>query len=272
MSVNHAGASLIGYTKKEVSTLSLFVIHQTNALARVGGWNFDIANQKISRTAVTREIHGVAPDYEPDLNCVLNFYKEGESRNKISAAINEGKSYNLQLEIINSQGVALWVRALGNAEFEDGKLKRLYGALQDIDNYKQTEIALKQSIETQDELNKVLIEQLDKVIQQDKTIEKIREFKFLADSIPQIVWTSRPDGNLDYYNQHWFDYTGMTLEQTLGWDWEPILHPDDLENCVKVWTESLTSGKPYQVECRFKRASDGTWVGHCPCGTTPEKL
>jgi PAS domain S-box-containing protein len=76
------------------------------------------------------------------------------------------------------------------------------------------------------------------------------------------VWTSNPDGNLDYYNQHWFDYTGMTLEQTKGWGWEPVLHPDDLKNCVERWTQAVKTGRPYEVEYRFKRAMDGEYRWH----------
>lgn len=52
------------------------------------------------------------------------------------------------------------------------------------------------------------------------------------------------------------------MEETLGWGWEPVLHPDDLENCIKVWTESFTTGKAYEVEYRFKRASDGIYRWH----------
>jgi two-component system, sensor histidine kinase and response regulator len=89
-----------------------------------------------------------------------------------------------------------------------------------------------------------------------------RRFRFLSDRIPQIIWTSQPDGKLDYYNQRWFDYTGMTLEQTQGWGWEPVLHPDDLQNCIDRWTCSLTTGCDYEVEYRFRRASDGTYRWH----------
>lgn len=46
----------------------------------------------------------------------------------------------------------------------------------------------------------------------------------LADAIPQIVWTANPDGAIDYYNQHWVDYTGLSIEETLGWGWGPVLH------------------------------------------------
>ena len=88
------------------------------------------------------------------------------------------------------------------------------------------------------------------------------QYRFLADSMPQIVWTSTPDGNLNYYNQRWFDYTGMTLEETLGWGWQPVLHPDDLQRCIDRWTHSITTGAPYEVEYRFKRASDGVFRWH----------
>jgi PAS domain-containing protein len=58
-------------------------------------------------------------------------------------------------------------------------------------------------------------------------IEEVeRRLRFLSDRIPQIIWTSQPDGRLDYYNQRWFDYTGLSLEQSQGWAWESVLHPD----------------------------------------------
>ena len=87
-------------------------------------------------------------------------------------------------------------------------------------------------------------------------------FRQLADAMPQIVWTSRPDGWLDYYNQRWFDYTGMTLEQAEGWTLESVVHPDDLQHCIDAWNESLRTGTTYENEFRFKRASDGAYRWH----------
>ncbi|MBA2396949.1 MAG: CHASE3 domain-containing protein [Ktedonobacteraceae bacterium] len=98
--------------------------------------------------------------------------------------------------------------------------------------------------------------------QQHKLQHSEQNFRSLADALPQIVWTANPDGNLDYYNQKWFDYTGMTLEQTQSWGWEPVLHPDDLQKCVDVWTQAFTTGESYQTEYRFKRASDGMYRWH----------
>jgi two-component system, sensor histidine kinase and response regulator len=87
-------------------------------------------------------------------------------------------------------------------------------------------------------------------------------YRFLADTMPQIVWTARPDGNLDYYNRRWFDYTGMTIEQTKDWGWKHAVHPDDLQNCVERWTQAFTTDSEYEVEYRFKRALDGSYRWH----------
>jgi PAS domain S-box-containing protein len=88
------------------------------------------------------------------------------------------------------------------------------------------------------------------------------EFRFLTESLPQIVWTARADGWLEYFNQRWFDYTGIMPEQTQGWGWAPALHPDDLQNCISVWSHSVATGDPLEIEYRFRRASDDTYRWH----------
>lgn len=117
------------------------MLQQTNEVAKVGGWEFDLVKQKIHWFKVTREIHEVDPDFEPELDKALLFYKE-ESRPVITEALEEamkdGKSWDLELEIVTAKGNERWIRTLGNAEIEDGKTKRLYGTFQDItDSYKQ---------------------------------------------------------------------------------------------------------------------------------------
>jgi PAS domain S-box-containing protein len=86
-----------------------------------------------------------------------------------------------------------------------------------------------------------------------------QRYRFLADAIPLIIWTARPDGSLDYYNKTWFDYTGLTLSQTEDWGWRVVIHPDDLERCVSTWTRSFTTGVDFYIEYRFKRGADGSY-------------
>ncbi|MCM3873941.1 MAG: response regulator [Pyrinomonadaceae bacterium] len=87
-------------------------------------------------------------------------------------------------------------------------------------------------------------------------------FRQLANAMPQIVFTANPDGGIDYYNQRWFDYTGMTLAETQGWGWKPVLHPDDLDQCLDLWMESVRTGERYEVKYRFKNALDGSYRWH----------
>ncbi len=107
---------------------------------------------------------------------------------------------------------------------------------------------------------------IEQELKEAKVAAALREgeqrYTFLADTVPQIVWTARPDGGLDYYNKAWFDYTGLTFEQTRDWGWKPVLHPDDLQQCVDLWTHAFTTGENYEVEYRFKRASDGAYRWH----------
>lgn len=84
-------------------------------------------------------------------------------------------------------------------------------------------------------------------------------FRVLADTMPQIVWITRPDGYVEYFNKHWFDYTGLTSAQAYGEGWSCIVHPDDRQRTIDRWAHSLSTGEFYEVEYRFRRASDGEY-------------
>jgi PAS domain S-box-containing protein len=92
--------------------------------------------------------------------------------------------------------------------------------------------------------------------------ESERRYRALADAMPQIVWTARADGYLDYYNRRWFEYTGLSFEQTQGWGFQAALHPSDLERAVRAWATCVQTGEPYLVEYRFRRAADGQYRWH----------
>lgn len=100
-------------------------------------------------------------------------------------------------------------------------------------------------------------------VQARKIIEESEaKYRILADAMPNVVWTAEPDGNVNFFNKKWCDYTGYSLEDTSGWDWEKVIHPDDLQNCLEHWTNSLRSGEEYEVEYRWLRHSDNTYRWH----------
>jgi len=88
-----------------------------------------------------------------------------------------------------------------------------------------------------------------------------KRYRHLADAIPQIIWTARPDGAVDYFNQQWHAYTGLTFEQCEGWKWKRVIHPEDLQGLLQQWREALQVGRRFENECRLRQA-DGTFRWH----------
>lgn len=82
-------------------------------------------------------------------------------------------------------------------------------------------------------------------------LESDAEFQFMADSMPQQVWTARHDGTLDYVNKRVADNFGVTTEKVLGEGWITFIHPEDLDDCIKKWKHSLLTGELYEVEFRL---------------------
>ncbi|MBD2386113.1 hybrid sensor histidine kinase/response regulator [Cylindrospermum sp. FACHB-282] len=91
-------------------------------------------------------------------------------------------------------------------------------------------------------------------------------YRYLAESIPQLVWTAESNGNTDYFNQNWCDYTGLTVEESLGSGWLAALHRDDVESAEEVWSNAVNNGILYENEYRFKRAVDGSYRWHLARG------
>jgi PAS domain S-box-containing protein len=84
-------------------------------------------------------------------------------------------------------------------------------------------------------------------------------FRQLADSMPNMVWTARPDGNPDYFNERWYEFTGSARDTSIDLSWEPLIHSEDLQRCRETWSEAVRSGKPYNVECRFWDRHERRW-------------
>jgi PAS domain S-box-containing protein len=103
------------------------------------------------------------------------------------------------------------------------------------------------------------------ITEQHRALDAIRRseenFRTLAEAIPQQVWTSTPDGALDFVNERVLTYFDSTREQVLGAGWQAVIHPDDLASCIQRWTHSLATGEKYEVELRLRR-SDDTYRWH----------
>jgi formate hydrogenlyase transcriptional activator len=87
--------------------------------------------------------------------------------------------------------------------------------------------------------------------------------RLVVDTIPALVHTALPDGNLDFFNQPWLEYVGVSMEELQGWRWTNWIHPEDVEGIVEKWRACLASGEDFAYEARVRRA-DGEyrWMAH----------
>jgi PAS domain S-box-containing protein len=83
-------------------------------------------------------------------------------------------------------------------------------------------------------------------------------FRVMGDVVPQMMWSARPDGWIDWYNQRWYDYTGQSREDAAGWGWQAVHHPDDLAKVMNAWAASIASGSAFEMEFRL-RGADGAF-------------
>lgn len=115
-----------------------------------------------------------------------------------------------------------------------------------------------------DEALRHLYEDLERRVQERtaELQESEARFRVMNEAIPQMIWTARPDGNLDYCNQRTLDYTGLSEEDCMGWGWQLIVHADDLEATLRRWNAALRSGNIFEIEYRLRRVSDGTYRWH----------
>ncbi|MDZ7716398.1 MAG: PAS domain S-box protein [Balneolaceae bacterium] len=124
------------------------LLEQAQKMARIGAWELDLKSETIFWSPITREIHEAEPDFTPDLEEGLNFYKESESRETIrkavERAIEEGESWDEELKIITAKGNEKWVRTKGEPLFADGGCVKIYGSFQDIHDRKTFEVELEQ--------------------------------------------------------------------------------------------------------------------------------
>ncbi len=114
---------------------------------------------------------------------------------------------------------------------------------------------LAKQVMTQLELRKALITGQATGV---KLADSEARFQAIADSMPQMVWSTLPDGFHDYYNARWYEFTGVPAGSTDGEGWNGMFHADDQERARQRWTHSLETGEPYEIEYRLRR-HDGVY-------------
>ena len=205
------------------------LLNISGRIAKIGGWELDlVGTQKLSWTEETYHIHEVDPGTKLDLATGINFYAP-ESQSVISAAaqaaIENGESFDLELQVITARNKTIWVRVLGIAERRDGRTERLLGSIQDITERKQAESELQVSEE---------------------------RFRKAMKYSPVGMAIVSPAGHWLEVNDALCQMVGYSEEELLQYDFQSITHADD-RNADLDYVGQLLAGEisSYQMEKQY---------------------
>ena len=211
--------------------------------AGVGGWEFDIKTHAIRWSAQMMRIHEVDHAYQPLLTEGLNFYPP-RARNKIKKALREaiksGAGWDLELPLITARGRAIWVRSVGEAQWNKGRPVRLVGSMQDITARKQIENSL---VEERARLVSLLAQLQD----------ANARFSIASDSAGIAIWEYEVATKTLVWDDRMYEIYGLarpngsvTFEQ-----WERALHPDDRAHCLAEVERALRGEAALDMEFRI---------------------
>ena len=198
-------------------------LERTGRVAGVGGWELDLRSNVLLWSLETRRIHGVAADHMPSLQAAVRFYAP-EDRPLIEAAVRRciatGQPWDLALRLDTRDGRRIWVRAVGEAEFHDGQVVRLTGAVQDITERKQLEL---------------------------QVAEGERFVRLITDSLPVRIAYLDAERRYRFVNQAHLLRFGLRREQVLGHTRSELLHGagDDI---VTPRVDAVLAGQPQRFE------------------------
>ncbi len=145
-------------------------------------------------------------------------------------AIPAGESYELECRVLRFDGIYRWhLVRVAPVKNQAGQVVQWVGIGIDIDDRFQAEASL---------------------------AESDRRFRFLAESLPHLIWNVGTAGEIRFANQKWSEYLGMSYEEAVQNNWESLMPPSDLAESAARWQECQITGEVYQVELRLRRASD----------------
>jgi PAS domain S-box-containing protein len=215
--------------------------------AQVGAWDWDIRensrtwsenvpvlfglrrdeNGKIERSAV---LETVIPDDRPILQTA------------VTQALEHAKPYEVEFRTVQPDGSIRWMFSKGTVVRDKaGHPLRMLGVNTDITARKDIEAALRSEAALR---------------------ESEARLRVLADAMPQIVFTAKPDGTVDYFNRKWYELTGSPAGDVSAEMWLAALHPSDRVGVGELWLASVRAGRPHEAEARVWSAGAGTYRWH----------
>lgn len=197
--------------------------------SELGIWEYDLQTEKMVNSERLLEIFGISGEtHVPREELISRIHKDDLPIRKhaFEIALKTGQLH-YEVRIILHDKSIRWIEAKGKVFYNTlYKPTRLVGTIRDISDERHF---------------------------QQMLIEREEKFRLLADSMPQHIWTADPQGNLNYFNQTFFNFSGVTMVEIEREGWREIVHPDDQDESMNRWIESITTGNDFVMEHRFRK-------------------
>ncbi len=212
------------------------MLEQTNEVARVGGWEMDLGQNKLYWSSVTKAIHKLPEDFIPRSEDAIQFYKDGKSRERIqealTALIKEQIPFADEFQIIDKEGKEVWVFVTGKGEWNGDRCVRMYGSIQDISERKRTEAQL---------------------------LESESKFRSFVENLNDIIFTLDRSGTFKYITPNSQDILGYQMDQMIGASFGAVVHREDVNACFH-YIEKAFNNEPYRDPINYRvMHADGKW-------------
>jgi PAS domain S-box-containing protein len=206
--------------------------------AALGTWDYDLVHGAVYFDERFKAIHGVVEGDQMPCPEIVSSLVDAEDRARVDAEVRQAIASADPFESEyrpHPRGVVRWAHARGRVIFAGTgparRAVRFVGTVADTSSAREADEALRESE---------------------------ARFRQLADSMPQVIWTARPDGTVDYYNERVRELSGARRLDDGSWQWEAVLHPDDAQATEEAWTCALRTGERYELAHRIRRA-DGQY-------------
>ena len=210
--------------------------------AKMGTWDWWIQLNTASWSEESNQMFGItgqhnSPTFDRFRNLLHPDDRDAVTQGMYRAMVDKSP-FEAEFRVVRPDETVRWVLGKGAVLYDEtGKPDRMLGVNVDITERKRAEEALRKQVTLQ---------------------ESEARFRKLADAMPQIVWTARPDGQVEYFNRRTYELIGIQEGATGEEIWR-VVHPDDRKPCRDAWNDTVKSGRPYETECRLLVSETGEY-------------
>src|SRR6267378_3629015 len=223
---------------------------EAQRLGHSGSWSLDVSSGTVTNSP---EMHR-AFDVKPGDDCsgpdfwFNRIHPEDRKRVRdlFERCVMEKTDYEADYRLLLSDGTIKYQHSIGRPIVnEKGNLVEFVGTAIDVTEQAQARIELEKAFEE--------IKQRTEAARRSE-----RELRDVVNTVPAYVWSTSPEGQVDFVNDRWLQFTGLALDEAVGWKWEAVLHPEDRTRVVADWHTAVKNGQATESEARVRRA-DGEY-------------